>query len=490
MAVRNEPSSPFTTVTGTVISIAITPRMAFRIPSREPFGTGGGRPGNRVGRISEHRIDPRPPNRAPDLGAAGCRKAPCELLIPGGREMDPGGRLVIRTRSTSSLRTLGAVGAALLLAAASAAGRSSAATPTAAPVTQAPVTQAPVTPAPVVSQTPAASAVASLPTTTMSGTVAFLLPDNTTPRWMSQDAPSFQKWMHQLAPNVKVITDVANEDPQQQLSQAQAALTQGAQVLVVTAVDGTQAAQIVKAADAKNVPVIAYTRSISNADVKYMTGDDPYQIGVSLGQWMADHTKQGDTIAVIAGSTTDSFAHLEHDGYFSVLKPLFDSGARKMVGDVWTPEWDPVKAHAEMDAILSSANNNVQGVLCANDSTAEGAIASLQTHGLAGKIPVTGIDATLASDQLILKGLQSMSVWRSVDDEAQYTAILVVDLLTNQTPDPAFFTSKANNGFADIPMKGVPSTVIDATNMQKLIDAGAIDKTALCQGFPAGTGPC
>ena len=322
------------------------------------------------------------------------------------------------------------------------------------------------------------------------GTVAFLLPDNTTPRWMSQDAPSFKSWMQKLAPNVKVIVDVPNEDPQTQLSQAQAALTQGAKVLVVTAVDGTQAAKIVQAAQADSVPVIAYTRQIMNAPVKYMTGDDPHAIGVALGTWMSAHTKQGDTIAVINGSTTDSFAHLEHDGFMSVLQPLFASGARKMAGDVWTPEWDPVKAHAEMDAILTSTQNNVQAVLAANDSTAEGAIASLQTHGLAGKIPVTGIDATLASDQLILKGLQSMSVWRSVDDEAHYTAQLVVDLLTGQAPPKDFFTGTVNNGYGDIPMKAVPSKVIDASNMQELIDANAISKDQLCKGIPAGTGPC
>jgi D-xylose transport system substrate-binding protein len=382
-----------------------------------------------------------------------------------------------------TLRTLTGLGiAAVLVGSGCSSSAATTAPATAAPATAAPATAAPATAAPA----SVAPSVAAGPT----GTVAYLLPENTTPRWTSQDAPFFQSWMNKLAPNVKVIIDVANGDPQTQLSQAQAALTQGANVLVVTAVDGTQAAQIVKAADAKSVPVIAYTRIINNADVKYMTGDDPYQIGVSLGQWMADHTKQGDTIAVIAGSTTDSFAHLEHDGYFSILKPLFDSGARKMVGDVWTPNWDPIKAHAEMDAILATANNNVQGVLCANDGTAEGAIASLQTHGLAGKIPVTGIDATLASDQLILKGLQGMSVWRSVDELAQYTAQLVVDLMTNQTPPTSFFTSTVNNGLVDIPMKGIPSTVIDATNMQKLIDAKAIDKAALCQGIPAGTGPC
>jgi D-xylose transport system substrate-binding protein len=361
-------------------------------------------------------------------------------------------------------------------------GASSAPAATGAPSAAAPSAAAPSAAAPSAAA-PSAAAGAS-------GTVAFLLPDNTTARWMSQDAPSFQKWMGQLAPDVKVLTNVANGDPQTQLSQAKAALAQGAKVLVVVAVDGVQAAKIVEAASAQNVPVVAYTRQISNAPVKYMIGDDPFEIGTALGTWMAKQTKAGDTIAVVAGSTTDSFAHIERDGWMSVLKPMFDSGDRKMVGDVWTPGWDPVKAHSEMDAILTASQNGIQAVLAANDSTAEGSIASLATHGLAGKIPVTGIDATLSADKLILKGQQSMSVWRSVDDEGKYTAQIVVNLLTGTEPASGFFTSTVDNGFAKIPMKAVPSMVIDASNMQILIDAGAIDKTQLCEGIPAGTGPC
>ena len=378
--------------------------------------------------------------------------------------------------------TLAAIG--LLVSAVVGGCSSSVATPTApvvAPSVVAPSVVAPsvVAPSPV----PGSSMVPS----DVTGTVAFMVPDNTDSHWLSQDAVSFQTWMKALAPNVKVLVLNATGDPQNQLAQAQAALTQGAKVLAVASVDGTQAGKIVSAAQDANASVIAYTREIPNSPVKYMVGADPHEIGVALGTWMVAQTKDGDTIAVIAGSTDDSFAHLEHDGYMSVLKPLFDSGARKMVGDVWTPGWDTVKAHAEMDAILTAAHNNVQGVLTANDSTAQGAIGALQTVGLAGKVPVTGVDASLASDQLILKGLQTMSAWRSFDNQAQYTAELTVMILTGQTPPASYFTGTTSSG---VPTKAVPSIIIDKTNMQMLIDVKSIDKTALCQGIAAGTGPC
>lgn len=321
-------------------------------------------------------------------------------------------------------------------------------------------------------------------------TVAFLLPDSTTPRWTGQDAPDFKQWMQKMVPGSHVIIDVANEDPQEQLSQAQAALTQGAQVLVVVAVDEHQAAQIVRAAARDHVPVIAYTREIADASVKYMVGDDPYRIGVTLGKWIAGHTKHGDVIAVINGSPTDSFAHSEHDGFMSVLRPLFQSGARKEAGNVWTPDWDPTKAHAEMDAILTQTHDDVQAVLSGNDGMAGGIVAALQTHNLAGKVPVTGIDATLASDQLILKGLQSMTVWRPISLETKYTAQLVADLLDHKTPPGSFFNGTVNNGKVSIPLKAVNEYVITKSNMDELIRAGVYTKAQLCSGIPAGTGPC
>lgn len=382
-----------------------------------------------------------------------------------------------RQRRPSKLLTGGIL--ALMAVSASACGGTSTSS-------RAPSAAAPASAALPATSAPASGAAADCAT----GKVAFLLPDNTTPRWTSQDGPFFVAAMKAAAPNAEVQVKVANNDPQQQLSQARAAITEGAKVLVVTAVDGTQAAKIVEAADAAKVAVIAYTRQIANAPVKYMIGDDPFAIGVSLGEWTRDNTKDGDTIAIIAGSTTDSFAHIERDGWLSVLKPLFDAGSRKMVGDVYTPGWDPVKAHAEMDAILTSTQGGVDAVLAANDSTAEGAIASLKTHGLAGKIPVTGIDATLSADQLILNGLQSMSVWRSVGDLTKYTAQLVTDLMCGKEPPADFFTTKVNNGQVDVPMKAVPSIIIDSKNMDLLIKDGAVTKEDLCKGIPSGTGPC
>ncbi len=325
-----------------------------------------------------------------------------------------------------------------------------------------------------------------------SGTVTFLLPENVTARWEEQDKPFFIEAMKKYAPNAKVNVVNAINDQSKQQSQAEAALTGGSKVLVLIPVDQVAAAAIVKSADKQKVPVIAYDRLIKDSPVAYYVSVDGVEVGKQQGKWLADHTKQGDNIAVINGSPTDDNAHLFNKGYMSVLQPLFDSGARKQVENVYTPGWEPSKAQQEMEQILTKNNNNIQGVLSANDGMAGGIIAALQAQGLAGKVPVTGLDGTVAADQRILRGTQSISVWRSLKQEADIAAQMAAALLKGQKPDASLFANgkTVNNGNRDVPWAPLTPQVIDKTNMKLLLDDKAVSKTDLCNGIPPGTGPC
>lgn len=325
-----------------------------------------------------------------------------------------------------------------------------------------------------------------------SGTVTFLLPENVTARWEEQDKPFFIDAMKQHAPNAKVNVVNAINDQSKQQSQAEAALTGGSKVLVVIPVDQVAAAAIVNSAKKQKVPVIAYDRLIKDSPVDYYVSVDGVEVGKQQGKWLAEHTKQGDNIAVINGSPTDDNAALFKKGYMSVLQPLFDSGARKQLANVDTPGWEPSKAQQEMEQILTKNSNNVQGVLSANDGMAGGIIAALQAQGLAGKVPVTGLDGTVAADQRILKGTQSISVWRSLKQEADISAQIAAALLKGQKPDASLFANgkTVNNGNRDVPWAPLTPQVIDKTNMNLLIADKAVSKSELCNGIAPGTGPC
>src|ERR1700712_2303910 len=97
------------------------------------------------------------------------------------------------------------------------------------------------------------------------GKIAFLLPENQTARYENQDKPFFINKVKELCPSCEVVYENATADAAKQQQQAEAALTQGAKVLVIDAVDVASAAGIVNQAKQQRVPVVSYGRLVAKA---------------------------------------------------------------------------------------------------------------------------------------------------------------------------------------------------------------------------------
>src|SRR5437764_1936906 len=109
--------------------------------------------------------------------------------------------------------------------------------------------------------------------------IALLLPENKTARYETQDRPLFEKQVKKECPKCSIIYSNADQDPAKQQSQAEAALTNGAKVLVLDPVDAASAAAIVARAKQSNVPVISYDRLITGADIDYYISFDNVRAG-------------------------------------------------------------------------------------------------------------------------------------------------------------------------------------------------------------------
>src|SRR5919109_1727960 len=96
--------------------------------------------------------------------------------------------------------------------------------------------------------------------------IALLLPETKTARYESKDRPLFTDKLKALCSDCQIIYSNANHDATQQQSQADAALTNGANVLVLDAVDGAAAAAIAQKAKQQKVPVVSYDRLITGTD--------------------------------------------------------------------------------------------------------------------------------------------------------------------------------------------------------------------------------
>jgi D-xylose ABC transporter substrate-binding protein len=307
------------------------------------------------------------------------------------------------------------------------------------------------------------------------GKVALLLPETKTTRYEAHDRPDFESKLMQLCPNCDIIYSNANQDANAQLSQAEAALTNGAQVMVLDPVDSAAAAVMADKAKAQGVPVVAYDRLILNSDgVSYYISFDNVKVGELQAQALVNRLNemglQNPVIVMINGSPTDNNAKLFKQGAHSVFDPLVQAGKLTIAKEYDTPDWSPNQAQNEMQQALTALGNKVDGVYCANDGTASGAIAAMVAAGIDPLPPVTGQDAELAAIQRILTGQQYMTVYKAIKPEADAAAELAYDLLTN-TPVPADMTQgkTTNNGTIDVPSVLLTPIVVTKDNIKDTV---------------------
>ncbi|MDQ2714395.1 MAG: sugar ABC transporter substrate-binding protein [Chloroflexota bacterium] len=320
--------------------------------------------------------------------------------------------------------------------------------------------------------------------------VGVLLPETaTSARWDSKDKPLLTQDITAALPGATVDYANAQGNTATQLNQAEADLTKGDCILVVGAHDSKAAAAIVTKAKQQGVPVIAYDRLIQSKDLNFYVSFDNVHVGELQGQYIVDHHKKGDHVAMINGSQNDNNAVQFKQGVLNKLQPLFDSGELKKVYDTFTPDWLNDTARTEMDQALTQNGNNIQIAYVANDGMANSVIASLKAQHLNKKVPVTGQDATVAGIQNILTGDQAMTVYKAITKEAQATANLVAAISKGQDTTSIINSQTKTSDGTSIPSVLEVPVAVDKTNIATTVIAdNFVTKSDVCQGLPAGTG--
>ncbi len=279
-------------------------------------------------------------------------------------------------------------------------------------------------------------------------TIGLLLPESKTTRYEAFDRPLFEKSLKEQCPKCEVVYSNADQEASQQQEQAEAALTQGVDVLVLDVVDAEAGAAIVNNAKGQGVPVVAYDRLVAGAD--YYVSFDNAKVGELQAQTLVDMMSKagqdsGDVV-MVNGSPTDGNAALFKKGAHSVL----DASDYTVAAEYDTPDWSPDKAQQWMEGQLSALDmGSVAGVYAANDGTAGGVITALKGGGVDPLPPVTGQDAELAGIQRIVAGDQAMTIYKAIVPEAQDAATAALALAKGETPE------------SSSELEGVPSTLLD-----------------------------
>ncbi len=308
-------------------------------------------------------------------------------------------------------------------------------------------------------------------------TIAFLLPENQTARYESQDRPLFTKKVKELCPDCKILYSNATQDAAKQQQQAEAALTQGVDVMVLDPVDGAAAAAIVNQANAKKVPVISYDRLLLNSKPDYYVEFNSPSVGKIQGQALVDKLKadgKKGSIIMINGAPTDNNAKLFKQGAHSVI----DKSGYKVAKEYDTPDWTPAKAQSEMDQAISAVGKDgFVGVYAANDGTGGGAIAAMKGAGIDPSTrPTTGQDAELAAIQRILAGDQYMTVYKPIKPLAEKAAEWAVALAQGNEVTDANDTE--NNGKTDVPTLKLDVVPVTADKVKDTVVADGFWKAS------------
>src|SRR6267142_1127164 len=302
-------------------------------------------------------------------------------------------------------------------------------------------------------------------------------------RWAKWDEPAIKKAITDAGG--KYISNDAKSSAETQASNVDNLISQGAKVVIVLAQHGTAIKPAVAKAIAANVPVISYDRLIEDPKALYITFDN-----VLVGKLEAEavfKAKPKGNYAIIKGNKADANADFLRSGMEQVIGAAVKAGDIKIVGEVYTDNWDPAKAQTNMEQILTANKNAVDAVLSENDGMAGGVIAALTAQGLAGKIPVSGQDGDKAALNRVALGTQTVDVWKDARQLGKTAGEAAVQLCGNadvsKVKNTASFTTPGGNKVSSILLTPNPIT---QANLKEVLDAGWVTKADLCQGVAAG----
>jgi len=261
--------------------------------------------------------------------------------------------------------------------------------------------------------------------------------------------------------DAEVRVEQANSDDNVQLSQIDKLIAEGVNVLVIAPHNGEICGQAVEKAHKAGIKVISYDRLIKNSDVDLYVAIDNYKVGILQGEEMLKNVSNGN-IAYVGGSQTDNNALLFRQGAMDALSKNSDIN---IVMDEYSTDWKAEVAYNNVFNLLSQSTD-IQGIVCANDGTASGAIAALEKFKMDGLIPVTGLDSELAACQRIVEGKQLMTVYKPTQQIAQTAAECAVKLAKGESIKT---NSTINNGKIDVQACFVDPITVTKDNMMDTI---------------------
>jgi D-xylose transport system substrate-binding protein len=330
------------------------------------------------------------------------------------------------------------------------------------------------------------------------------------PRWAAHDQPAIKSTVE--AAGGKYLDKDANLSNEQQATDIDTLISQGAKVLIVLAQDTKAVLPAIAKAKAANIPVIAYDRLIEDPTALYITFDN-----VGVGKAEADaiikKVPKGNYVLITGDPGDPNASTFLPQGWDQAgLKDKVASGDIKLLNGpkgTATDAWKTEKAQSNMEAIIDKAvadNTKIDAILAENDSTALGVVGALTGKNY-GYPPLSGQDGDTANLNNVALGKQYVDVWKNANELGKTAAAAALALCANGGKfdglkladgliDPKVaptagltaqdFKTPGNNTVKSFILQPTPLT---ADNLQLAIDGKQITKADLCKGVDAAKAP-
>jgi D-xylose transport system substrate-binding protein len=307
--------------------------------------------------------------------------------------------------------------------------------------------------------------------------VGILLPDTaSSPRWVSADPNQLNKQC--IAYKLTCYIDNANGSATTQQSQAQALINAGVGVLLVVNLDSGSGKAIESLARQHNVVTIDYDRLTAGGTASYYVSYDNVKVGEDQGTALTQcpQVKGLSTVdyVEIDGAATDNNATQFAQGYNSVLSK--QPGWNKLADQ--SGNWDAATTQTVFTTMLGQ-HHDINAVMVANDTMAQSVINVLRSQGLAGKVAVSGQDATAGGLDNIMSGTQCFTIYKPVAGEADVAIKLAGEILTGQKPTAPATTKDPTTG-REVPSFLADPTVVTKANVALPVTDGYVTAAAVC----------
>ena len=316
--------------------------------------------------------------------------------------------------------------------------------------------------------------------------IAFLMPcTQCADRWETKDRPFFIEAVNEIDPSIEVIALNAEGDGNRQIAQGESVLAQGVKAIVINTIGETTAVPIVRQAQSEGVPVIAYDGLMVGVVTEGFVTFNNELVGVLQAQYLVDNLPEGARIAIVNGEQFCAACRAFKVGAHKVLDPLAEAGKIDIVYEAEAKGWLAANAQRAIEQALTATDNGIDGVVAANDTLAQGVIAALRGSDMHGKVLVTGQDASDAAIVNILNGLQTMTVYKSLQQQAAAAARGAVALAKGEDVSD-IFPEVVTTDSGNVPALLLQPTVVDVNNIGDTIIAdGFTDRDAVCTGTAA-----